>query len=389
MRWRRLVGVATVAVGLGLSTRTAMATRLEGIETRTTADGATASLRLTGPTSARSFGVDGADGEPVRVYVDLPVGTRLAAGLPRLAPGAGPLAAVRVGSGDDGSIRVAFDLVGASAFRVVTRGRSIVVEATGTRRSYATVTPGPPAPSAPAGPPPRRLPSTRARIVLDPGHGGKDPGAQGYAIEKHVTLDIAQQLRDRLRARLGADVVLTRDDDATLTLGERTARANSEGADLFVSIHANANPHGRLHGIETYVLDNTGDHATMRLATMENGLDMLKPAAGRTDLRYLLSSLVQGGKTEESAALARSVQRGLVHHLRPRYPDTVDLGVKRGPFYVLVGAYMPCVLVETAFLTHPTEGRRLARPAYREEIAEGLYQGIAAFLADSARARTL
>src|SRR5262245_63189680 len=160
MRWPRLVGVTAAVVGLGLSARTATATRLERIETRTTTEGATATLRLTAPTSARSFGVDGADGEPARVYVDLPAGTRLAVGLPRLAPGAGPLAAVRVGSGDDGSIRVAFDLVGASTFRVVTRGRSIVVEATGTRRSYATA---PPAPAVPAGAPPRRLPSTRAR----------------------------------------------------------------------------------------------------------------------------------------------------------------------------------------------------------------------------------
>lgn len=371
----------------------ALSARLDAIETRRTADGASATLRLSAAAPARSMGIGGADGEPVRVYVDLPAGTRLAPGVARLAPGVGPLGAVRVGSGDDGTIRVAFDLTGASSFHVVTRGRTIIVEARETRDVVAT------APAVPAGPP--ETPPTRAkpaerqggrrppRIVLDPGHGGKDPGAQGYAVEKLVTLDIAQRLRRRLHDRLGAEVVLTRDDDSTLTLGERTARANAEGADLFVSIHANANPRGRLHGIETYVLENSGDRATMRLATMENGLDMLKPTKGRTDLRYLLSSLVQVGKTEESVALARSIQGRLVRHLRPRYTDVADLGVKRGPFYVLVGAYMPCVLVETAFLTHPTEGRRLARGTYREELAEGLYQGIAAFLADSARAHTL
>src|SRR5262245_47953423 len=108
MKWSRLVGVPAVVVGLGLSARPATASRLEAIETRGTPDGASATLRLTAPTSARSFGVDGADGEPVRVYVDLPAGTRVAAGLPRLKGGQGPLAAVRVGSGDDGSLRVAF-----------------------------------------------------------------------------------------------------------------------------------------------------------------------------------------------------------------------------------------------------------------------------------------
>ena len=92
---------------------------------------------------------------------------------------------------------------------------------------------------------------------------------------------------------------------------------------------------------------------------------------------------------EESIALAAAVQRGLVGHLRARYASVADLGVKRGPFYVLVGAYMPCVLVETSFLTHPTEGRRLAARAYRDAAAEGIYTGIARFLADARRARTL
>jgi len=95
------------------------------------------------------------------------------------------------------------------------------------------------------------------------------------------------------------------------------------------------------------------------------------------------------GKVGESARLARAVQRGLVDRLRRRYGTVVDLGVKRGPFYVLVGAYMPCVLVETAFLTHPVEGRRLARADYRQDVAQGLYGGIARFLSDGARRRTL
>jgi N-acetylmuramoyl-L-alanine amidase len=243
--------------------------------------------------------------------------------------------------------------------------------------------------AAPAPAPRVRRARTRPKIVLDPGHGGEDPGAQGYAVEKDVTLDLARRLARLLRTRLHAEVVLTREEDQTLALKERTARANAEDADLFVSIHANANETGRLRGIETYYLDNSTDHGTLRLAKLENGLDLLRPKNGEASLRYILSDLVQVGKLDDSVRLARSVQRGLVDRLRPRYTGIVDLGVKRGPFYVLVGAYMPCVLVETAFLTHPVEGRRLARQNYRDEVALGLYGGIARFVADLSKRRTL
>jgi N-acetylmuramoyl-L-alanine amidase len=247
----------------------------------------------------------------------------------------------------------------------------------------------PPAPAERAGEAGRGAGPRGVRIVLDPGHGGDDPGARGYAVEKEVTLDIATRLAGLLRERLGADVVLTRRRDATLPLAARTARANAEGADLFLSIHANASRNPRLHGIETYYLNNTNDRAAIRLAAMENGLAQIGPLPRRADLRFILSDLVQVGKMEESVALARAVQRSLVLHLRRRYPTVTDLGVKRGPFYVLVGAYMPCVLVETSFLSHPAEGRRLANETYRTEIAEGLYAGVERFLADSRRARTL
>ena len=245
------------------------------------------------------------------------------------------------------------------------------------------------APAAPA--PTARAPTFPAhvKIVLDPGHGGHDPGARGYAVEKEVTLAIAHRLARLLDEKLGAEVVLTRSADATLPLAARTERANAEGADLFVSIHANASPHRWVHGVETYYLNNTHDRGTIRLAAMENGLSLPMPARGGPDLRYIVSDLVQAAKMDESIALATAVQRGLVDHLGARWRGIADLGVKRGPFYVLVGAYMPCVLVETSFLTHPTEGRRLSARAYRDAVAEGIYTGIARFLADARRARTL
>jgi N-acetylmuramoyl-L-alanine amidase len=226
------------------------------------------------------------------------------------------------------------------------------------------------------------------RIVLDPGHGGADPGAQGVdgLLEKDVVLAIAQRLKRRLEESSNAKVLLTRETDATRTLAERTAFANANSADLFVSIHANADRSGDLQGIETYTLNNSNDRATMRLAKMENG-----PAVrvGRGDLSFILSDMVQSGKEEESNALAERLHSRVLARLRSRYTDIHNLGVKKGPFYVLVGAYMPCVLVETSFLSHPIEGKRLGTTAYQHDIAEGLFLGITDFLGDARLAKTL
>jgi len=341
-------------------------------------------IALSAPAHAAVSTVEDGAGDLVRVYVDFPPGTRLGPAVQRtMAPAGGPVSGVRLGVGEGGGPRLVLDVSGGGTERAERRrgGRLVVVTVS------AAAGPAPTAAAATPAAPVHRRP----KIVLDPGHGGHDPGAEGYGVEKEVTLAIALRLAALLRQRLGAEVVLTRSDDATLALADRTARANAEKADLFLSIHANADPHRRLHGVETYVLDNADDHATNRLAAMENGLgtDLLHAHAGQRGLRYILSDLVQVGKMDESVALARAVQRGLVHGLRARYPGVTDLGVKRGPFYVLVGAYMPCVLVETAFLTHPVEGRRLARADYQDAVAEGLYAGVRDFLADGARRRTL
>jgi N-acetylmuramoyl-L-alanine amidase len=235
---------------------------------------------------------------------------------------------------------------------------------------------------------PGRQPSRPWRIVLDPGHGGADPGAQGVdgILEKDIVLAIAQRLKRRLEETSNAKVLLTRETDTTRTLAERTAFANANSADLFISIHANADRTGELQGIETYTLNNSNDRATIRLAKMENG-----PAVrvGRGDLSFILSDMVQSGKEEESNALAERLHSRILARLRSRYIDVHNLGVKKGPFYVLVGAYMPCVLVETSFLSHPVEGKRLGTVAYQHEIAEGLYLGITDFLGDARLAKTL
>lgn len=391
--WVSVVVTLLVAAGAGAS-------ELRGISVRPAPDGQTMLLELSQPADTRVSVVRGNGNALARLYVDLPAGSRLAAGARRNVAGDAPVRGARVGQGDEGNLRVVVDLDGAQNYRVRREKQGRVVAITVTRAvpadgAAAAPVDEPPAPIARQPTPPpapvvvARKQAPRPKIVLDPGHGGDDPGASGFVIEKEVTLDISLRLAAMLRERLNADVVLTRADDATLTLPSRTSRANTEGADLFVSIHANANETGRLSGIETYYLDNTVDQATLRLASMENGLDMLKPAEGGTDLRYILSDLVQGGKMEESALLAQAIQNGVVRNLRTKWTDVIDLGVKRGPFYVLVGAYMPCVLVETSFLSHPVEGRRMADPDYRAAVAEGVYAGVARFLASGVGAKTL
>lgn len=396
-------GVRCLAVLLVLaSSGCSVAAELRALRTAPIDNGANLTLDLSEAVDVQVTDVSEADGTVRRIYVDLPANTVVAPGARRLDAPVAPIASARIGQADNGAVRLAIDAGGASKYRVerVAGGRTLVLTLSAPLR---VATP----PSRPRGvvagplPPARRTTAARAplpklaaekplKIVLDPGHGGRDPGAAGYAVEKEVTLAIAQRLAVLLRARLDADVVLTRTDDATLELRDRTARANAEGADLFVSIHLNSSPNGDLRGVETYYLNNTNDRATIRLASLENGLDLLHPGQGQqTDLRYILSDMIQVGKIDQSVQLARAVQRSLVRSVRTAARDAKDLGVKKGPFYVLVGAYMPCVLVEVAFLNHPVEGPRVATADYQERIAQGLYDGIAQFTAPSRRRRTL
>jgi N-acetylmuramoyl-L-alanine amidase len=251
--------------------------------------------------------------------------------------------------------------------------------------------PPPPSPPVPAraaggksGVKGARVPSSRLwTVVIDPGHGGRDPGAKGVtgADEKDITLTIAQMVAARLADDPQIRVVLTRTDDSYVSLEQRTAIANAQGADLFLSIHGNGSENPQLAGVETYTLNNTDDRATIRLAALENGLALTGASPGERDLAYILSDLVQTGKEDESVTLARAVQGSLVSYLRDRWRGVVNLGVKKGPFYVLVGAYMPCVLVEVAFLTNETEGQRIAARRYQQDVADGLALGVRRFLA--------
>lgn len=213
-----------------------------------------------------------------------------------------------------------------------------------------------------------------ARVVLDPGHGGGDPGASAVSglTEKEITLDVARRLQ-RLLAEDGIEVSLTRDADHRMTLLDRTRVANERRADLFVSIHVNSAPMPGVRGVETYFLGAADGPEVEWLAGAEN----VESGYSLADFRKLLEGVYEDVRQGESRRFANAVQRGLVTTLRPGDPRLRDRGVKSAPFVVLVGTRMPGILAEVGCLSDEAEARLLAREDHREAIAEALRNGIA------------
>ena len=218
------------------------------------------------------------------------------------------------------------------------------------------------------------------RVVIDPGHGGKDYGAPGYLKgihEKKVVLQIARRLAKKIREELKLEVILTRNGDRFLTLEERTAFANTKNADLFISIHTNASRDRRAYGIETYFLNLATDEEAIRVAAMENATS----TKNISDLQKILYDLMQNAKINESSRLAGYVQTGVVRHLKnKRYSRVKSKGVKQAPFYVLLGAQMPSVLIETGFISNARECKRLVSPKFQERLVEGIVRGIRSYI---------
>ncbi len=274
--------------------------------------------------------------------------------------------------------------------------------------TMTAATPGPvlppPEPAAePATEPPRTLPSTAAsptvattptapesnrsgsyslarqlglgvsRIVIDPGHGGHDPGSLGAGLrESELVLDIALRLEKLLKQEPGIDVVMTRRTDEFIELEERTRIANRHNADLFLSIHANSSRRKTAQGIETFVLNFANTSDAEEVAAREN-------AIARGSMRQLpdiVKAITLNNKLDESRDLAEMVQNQLVSRLRRTQADLPDRGVKQAPLVVLIGASMPSVLAEVGFVSTPEEGRRLKTSAYRQEIAEALREAV-------------
>ncbi len=212
-----------------------------------------------------------------------------------------------------------------------------------------------------------------SRIVIDPGHGGHDPGAKGRGVtEAELVLDVALRLEQLLTKLPGVEVVLTRRENTFVSLQERTAIANRESADLFLSIHANASSLPSARGVETYFLNFASNQRAAAVAARENA------TSGQTmgSLQDVITSIALNSKVDESRDFATYVQREMLASLKRANSGVRDLGVKQAPFVVLVGAAMPSILAEISFVTNPQEAKLLKSTSYRQKIAAALFEGV-------------
>jgi N-acetylmuramoyl-L-alanine amidase len=214
-------------------------------------------------------------------------------------------------------------------------------------------------------------------VVLDPGHGGNDPGATGPSglREKDVTLDIAHRAAPLLARQLGVTTLLTRDGDVYVPLEERIARANSFLADLFISIHCNSSEDGGGSAVMTFVLDETREDSAMRLAARENAAS---PAAA-AELANALSQLSDPDHARGSLHFAGLLQRAAMSSLLTSYREVPDGGVKRAGFYVLAGARMPAVLFETSFISSLSGESRFNTADFRQRLADAIVNAVRAY----------
>jgi N-acetylmuramoyl-L-alanine amidase len=304
---------------------------------------------------------------PDRVYFDLK-NSRLKKEIKTALPvGDGLLKAVRAGQFDAQTVRVVLDLEKINDFHsfILDDPPRLVIDVNGAEIAKKPETP-----------------VVMRRVVIDPGHGGHDPGAVGPSglYEKNVVLDIALKLKKILLADPFNEVFLTRETDRFISLEERTVMANRKNADFFVSIHANANPVRRVKGIETYLLNWTNDDEAMRVAARENKISLKKMREMNRQmdtLGMILNDLSRDCKRNDSIKLANYIQQSMVTTLNNEFSyKSIDLGVKQALFYVLFGARMPSVLVEVSFISNPQEEHLLSDESYRMHIAKAIAKGL-------------
>lgn len=296
-----------------------------------------------------------------------------------LPVGNGMLKSVRASQFDETTVRVVLDLEKVRDYKIITMEDPVrlIIDIYG----QASESPVPAV-------------AAKRRIVIDPGHGGHDPGAVGpnRLYEKDVVLDIALKLRKILAADPSVEVFLTRDTDIFIPLEQRTAIANSKNADLFVSVHANASPRKAAKGIETYFLNWTNDEEANKVAARENKISlkkMKKMNEERDILEIIKGDLSRDSKRDESLKLANYIQLSMVNSLNRDYSHIVDLGVKQALFYVLFGARMSSVLVEVSFISNPLEEKLLSKSDYRQGLARSIAGGITSYVATVPPARAM
>lgn len=228
----------------------------------------------------------------------------------------------------------------------------------------------------------------KRKIVVDPGHGGKDPGAIGPAglMEKDVVLDVALKVKELLKSDPQYEIILTRDKDIFIPLNERTEIANRVGADLFISIHTNASPNSYAHGIETYLLNWTDDEEAIRVAARENAISVKRMKQLKGELGFMLASLEREAKRDDSVKLAGYIHNAMTDSLKTAFSRN-DNGLKQALFYVLVGAKMPSCLLEISYISNPEEEKLLSDDSYRMRIARSIVDGIKNYFIKSDRVK--
>jgi N-acetylmuramoyl-L-alanine amidase len=310
---------------------------------------------------------------PDRLYFDLR-NSRIAKEIQnRLPVGDGILKSVRAGQYDPDTVRIVLDLETMEDFSafILDNPTKLVIDVNAKKQDTSAVG--------------KRI------IVLDPGHGGHDPGAVGRRglQEKDVVLDIALKVREILTKEPDMEIVLTRDKDIFIPLEERSLIALKHEAELFVSIHANASPNRAARGIETYLQNWTNEEEAIRVAARENYISVkrMKEQMARyksDDLGKILSDLNRDYKRDESIALANYVQSSLYSDVVRVHKKTANLGVKKAMFFVLMGANMPpSILAEVSFISNPEEEQLLSSESYRTLIAHSIASGIKAYFSSS------
>jgi len=212
-------------------------------------------------------------------------------------------------------------------------------------------------------------------IVIDAGHGGKDPGAVGYrgTKEKDIALDVAKRLEKKLSKNMNVKIIMTRDEDVFLRLSERTKIANENNGNLFISIHTNAAEDRRASGFETFLIGPNKNEAAVRVAARENAVLELEGTTGKklTNEDLIQATIAQSAFASKSELFASMVQKEIKKRVQSR-----DRGVKQAGFYVLMGASMPNVLVELGFISNPSEEKKLRSPQYRDQLATAIYRAV-------------
>ena len=216
------------------------------------------------------------------------------------------------------------------------------------------------------------------RIVIDPGHGGRDPGCIGKkgSREKNIVLDVALQLKKLLITNTDLEVIMTRESDIYIPVEDRPVIANQKQADIFISIHANSNPKKNHSGVQTFYLNFSSDPSVNEIAARENATS----TKNISEMKGIIQKIARNSKIAESKDMASKIQSILSRHLKNLYKDVKNLGVKGGPFWVLIGGEMPSILVEISHLSNPKEESRLITASYRRQVAQGIYAGILEYL---------